>query len=433
MGLAAALVLSACTVAESYRVGMAPGETDYGAPIRPRCSSEIGSYQLPMTTWAFEINSYDDSPFILEQIVEKRHPDSRHTYCLDYLANALAADKLEVGYTATTAKNGATAAISGGLLDYVASYAVDKTANVMRNLIRAVFIGISGRAGFDFSRKGLDKAKIKTHGRFEVDPLDAEEMAALNRRLADFGFCLVLHGYTVDRSVSGDAYCAAPQKMLSRHPSYELQKEREKSWLKTQPERLGVLYRPRIPYALEIYTQDDPGHSAWELRKITQVKLENLAPVVSLGINRAAFASARVGLDFDEGALKNFCLAKSSEVRGFIEIPLEVVYGIAELPTETIRAEFDRANASADLVDAEMKLLDAQSKFLAFQRSKDTKSPFNTSASDAIGNTRGECANCPKTNPAEEKPVDVAFLANGSNGICEAMDKKVAVAAAEKK
>lgn len=416
-GLAAVAALAGCTVTESHRVTMAPGEASHA----PSCSSETGSYSLSMTTWSFEIATYADSPYVLEEIREKRYPDPGHTYCLDYLASTLAHDRLAVGYT-TTASTAATAT-GGGLLSYVASFAVDKTAVVIRQLIRAIFIGISGRADFSFARSGLDKNKRVLHGRFEVDPLDAEEMAQLNRRLGDFGFCLVLAGYSVDAAVSGKDYCNAPERRLRQAPSPLLEMARAQSWLVEQPERAGVLYRPRIPYSLEIYTQDDPGHSAWELRKVTEVRLENLAPIVSLGINRAIFADAKVGLEFDGGVLKNYCVSKTSEVAGFIDIPLDIVYGIVSLPGQTLKAEFDRVNATRDLVAAETALIKTQREYEAFLRNKNAGTAGVGNPPAKLSNTDA-CANkaCEFTGaiPAEQTIAKSAgaFLLEGTSGVC---------------
>jgi hypothetical protein len=389
-----AAAVSACTVAQSYRIGMAPGEVDKGGAGRPNCSSETGSYSLSTTTWAFEIVRYNNSPYILQEMQELRHPDGRFTYCLDYVANALASDSIDVGY--------GTADEGTGLLDHVASFAVDKTPEVARNLIRAIFVGLSRNPNFNDNRFALDQVDRKVFGRFEVDPLDAEEMAALNTRLADFGFCLLLAGYSVDASVPGESYCTNPRKAVALAPSARLQVERDQSWLAESPDRTGILYRPRIPYMLEIYTQDDPRHSAWQLRKTTEVKLENLAPVVSLRLNRAAFAEARVGLEFDQGVLKNFCIYKSSEIAGFIDIPLDIVYGIASLPAETIRAEINRANATAELATAEKDLIVAQRKLIDFQKATGPEAQSGLVAPNlaAVTNTVGCGANnlnCPNT------------------------------------
>jgi hypothetical protein len=410
-----AIVVSACTVAQSYRVGMAPGEVDPSGVERPRCSSETGSYSLSTTTWAFEIVRYNDSPYVLQEMKENRHPDGRFTYCLDYVANVLASDSINVGYGA--ANNTGT-----GLLSYVASFAVDKTPEVIRNLIRAIFVGLSRNPDFNDNRFALGEVEPKVFGRFEVDPLDAEEMAALNVRLADFGFCLLLAGYSVDASVPGEHYCANPRKTLAHAPSARLQAERNQSWLARHPERTGILYRPRIPYTLEIYTQKDPRHSAWQLRKTTEVKLENLAPVVSLRLNRAAFAEARIGLEFEQGVLRNFCIYKSSEIAGFIDIPLDIVYGIAALPSETIRAEINRANATVELVTAQTNLIDAQRKLIDFQKATapEAQSGLATPNLGNVTNTVG-CANSENC-PSDFQPtrrINLPANAHFEGAICD--------------
>jgi hypothetical protein len=428
----AALMLAGCSVAQSYRVTLAPGEE---AAATPGCRSEAGSYSLSMTTWSFEIATYkrggEPSPYVLEEINENSYPDPGHTYCLDYLASPLANDKIVVAYS-TADDKGLT---RSGLLDHVASFAVDKTAVVIRKLIRAIFIGISGRSDFPFTRFGQYDNKVPpdrtVHGRFEVDPLDAEEMAALNGRLADFGFCIVLSDYSFDPVVSGEAYCSNPSGVLARAPSQKLESARRKSWLVSHPERAGILYRPRIPYTLEIYTQDDPGHSPWKLRKITKVRLENLSPIVSLGINRAIFAQARVGLEFDRGVLENFCISKSSEVAGFIDIPLDIVYGIVELPTQTLRAQLDRLNQTDALIKAETTLIQTQQQYEEFLRSKDAfkggKPPAKITNNPAKctdeGNTNcdfGGQGDIPDTTDNDQVVGTSAgeFLETGKDGVC---------------
>ncbi|RWC50015.1 MAG: hypothetical protein EOS55_05495 [Mesorhizobium sp.] len=379
---------------------------------------------MSMTTWAFEIKTYGNSPFVLEAIKEKHYPDATHTYCLDYLASALTKDRIAVGYSSADATKG----IGGGLLAYVASFSVDKTPVIVRNLIRAIFIGISGKGDFSFAREAVPTTDVRTRGRFEVDPLDAEEMAVLNNRLADFGFCLVLDGYSFEESLPGipgtsaQTYCADPIGTINRHPSRRLAIAHQQAWLTSKPERRGILYRPRIPYSLEIYTQEDPRHSAWQLRKVTEVKLENISPIVSLGINRALFAEARVGLEFDAGVLQNFCLAKSSEVAGFVDIPLEIVYGIVELPTQTIKAEFERANSTAALATAQTSLIETQRQYELFLRGK--SSNVGTPPQGGIQNTNAcpnnQCVATPAT-MTNNDGVKAAgpFLDATESGICK--------------
>ena len=415
---AAALGLSACTVADSYRVAMTPAA--YGEVAHSDCASEAGAYALSSTTWSFDIVRYGDSPYILEEINERRHPDGRFTYCLDYVANALASDTLDVGYTVGDAKTRGQ-----GLLSHIASFAIDRTPQVVRNIIRAIFIGVSGKGDFGDTRIGIGAKPPKPFGHFEVDPLDAAEMASLNVRLADFGFCLLLDGYSVDRSVTGQQYCANPIRAVDTAPSAKLQAERTQSWLVQNADQRGILYRPRIPYTLEIYTQDDPRHSAWMLRKTQIVQLENIAPIISLHLNRAAFAEARVGMEFDEGALTNVCLYKTSEIAGFVDIPLDIVYGIASLPAETIRAEVNRATQTQAVINAERELIVAQRNLIDFQKQTSATTYPTAVDSAKLSNTTGcETSNCPQTSnfkTAVAAPASRDFLLNGDKGICKAL------------
>ena len=414
-----AVFLTGCTVAESYRVSLASGETASGqGSSEIACSTEAGSYSLSMTTWQFQISKSGDFAPYLHDLKPVSHPDNHFTYCLDYMANAFAKDVLSVGYATGS---GATTSASG-LLSYVSSYAIDQSAIVIRKLIRAIFVVLSRSP--DFKPRGATlTAEPVLLGTFEVDPLDAEEMAAINERIRSFGFCLVLDGYSFDAgSSSPEAYCNNPNRILSNHPSETLADERQKRWFQEHPERGGILYRPRLPYGLSVYTKDDPeGPEPWELRQTKTVYLENLSPIISLGLNRVAFAQARVGLEFDNGVLKNFCLARSGSVRGFVEIPLDIVYGIVSLPSATIKAEINRTQKTKELVEAETKLLAAQRQFIAFEENKAAAKPNIAGTATMITGTTG----CPQVSGQEvcvpplgmpiDQPGDAAFI---SPGIC---------------
>ncbi|TPK84881.1 hypothetical protein FJ936_13470 [Mesorhizobium sp. B2-4-13] len=408
-----------CTVAQSYRVSLAPGET---APGFARCSTEAGAYSLSMTTWQFQIFRYANSRPYLTNLKPVSHADSRFTYCLDYMANAFADDTLAVGYTAAADGNRTS---TSGMLSYVASYAVDKSSVIVRKLIRAIFVVLSGDSDFNPREAIPSGATPEKLGAFEVDPLDAEEMAALNVRIKSFGFCLALDGYTYDTdTVRPQAYCDNPQKILGQSPSPALAKARQKRWFREKPDRGGILYRPRMPYGLSVYTRDDPnGPGPWELRETKTVYLENLSPIVSLDLNRVAFAKTRVGLEFDNGVLRNFCLARSGSVRGFIDIPLEIVYGVVALPSSTIKAEINRQNQSAELVDAQTKLLAAQRQFIAFEQSKANAKPTTTDKAAIVTGKTG----CPSTGCVRDMKDD--FPDNSGDAalpaVCKDIDGKL--------
>jgi hypothetical protein len=416
--IAALLAVAGCNVAESYRISMAPtadGETSAGGP--PPCVSETGYYSLSMTTWSFKIKQIPGAgePYFISELAPERHADPRFTYCLDYLANILADDSLSVGYSqdANIGTPTAAATRASGLLSYVASFAVDQSAEVARKLIKAIFIVLSRDPGFTGRFADPGTGEPITKGAYELDPLNPEEVAAINERIKLFGFCLVLDDYTYDSGgASVDAYCNAPQRVVRQHPSQDLAGLREQRWLKQKPERGGILYRPRLPYQLSVYTKDDPsGPERWALRETKTVNLENLSPIISMNLSRAAFAKSRVGLEFDAGVLTNFCVSKSSAVSSFIEIPLEIVYGLVALPSTTIRAEISRANETKDLVAAQTKLIAAQQQFLQFQQGTPGVGPPVAANGGPINGTTGcagsNVAHCPG---AYGKPTTPTYL-----------------------
>jgi hypothetical protein len=96
------------------------------------------------------------------------------------------------------------------------------------------------------------------------------------------------------------------------------------------------------------------------------MKLENISPVISLGVERAIFAARRTALLFDRGTLVGWCVSKSSELLAAMDIPLEVVRSIVALPTAILQVRIDEVTRSNDLVAAERDLISLQRQYLAF-------------------------------------------------------------------
>lgn len=92
--------------------------------------------------------------------------------------------------------------------------------------------------------------------------------------------------------------------------------------------------------------------------------MENIMPIVSVGIDRAMFATRPISLVFDDGTLQTVCISKGSEVAGFIDIPLDIVYGMIALPSQTLQVTFDDLRISRELKLAQQRLQDAQQQYL---------------------------------------------------------------------
>ena len=188
---------------------------------------------------------------------------------------------------------------------------------------------------------------------FTVDPFDHEEMGRVNQSVRRFGFCFVLEDYTFDRSkVSVDHYCGAPYRTSTDSPPPVAEALHTQQYLVPKPVT-GIFYRPRAAYRLSVYLKDDPnGRGSWRLGLIKNFHMENIMPIVSVGVSRAMFATRRTGLVFKDGTLTNVCISKGSEIVGAIEIPLEVIYGIIALPSETLRGCHRRCRDGAGFAES---------------------------------------------------------------------------------
>ncbi|GLQ78856.1 hypothetical protein GCM10007881_23720 [Mesorhizobium huakuii] len=389
MGAAAAL--TSCSVAGSVPVvqyAQLPGTQPPALDV-VRCASGLGSYSLPKSLLRVTVMKPEsaDAPYHTIKIEgDKRVADNRQTYCLDHLASAFADDTVRVFKEKLTGTPVAPATEATPFLQLVASNAVDQTANIVRKIIRTALILLSGNPGFAGARAGIESAGATTVVRdLRFDPFDQVEMAEINQSIVPLGFCVVLGDYSYDvDAMTIDAYCAAPESTVKRHPSRKAEIAAHQRYLIPKPTN-GIFYRPRADYPVSVYVKADPGSSEhWRLGQKQYFGFENISPVISVGVDRTLFATRRTGLVFDDGVLTDVCLAKGSEAAGFVNIPLDVVYGIIALPTQTIQASVNSSATRKQLLDAQNQLVQAQKVYIDYlQDSGNSQAPKIPGATDA--------------------------------------------------
>ncbi len=372
------LVLSACSVTGSASVRNLKNQF-------VGCSSKLGSYALPRKVLKVKIVKASASgDFVMQTLDLKTVPDNAHVYCFEHTGNPFAEDAIRVFKNKIT-KKGATSGtnyvVSEGdetksqtkeditpFLQLVASKSVDHTAGIIRNFIQAFFMGISNNPNFDarafLGRKDTVREIVAD---FQVDPFDYREMARVNHAIRRFGFCMILERYTYNvHEVSASNYCDVPFEQAQRHIPPAQQAIKKMRWHMPKPTS-GIFYRPTAPYQLSVYVKHRPeDRGEWRLGLMQTFEMENIMPIVSVGIDRAVFAERRVGLIFDDGLLKNVCISKGSSVEGAIEIPLDIVYGIIALPSETIEATFEDAKTAKQLSEKRVELIQAQQNYIDF-------------------------------------------------------------------
>jgi hypothetical protein len=396
---AAALTLAACQVMNSTQSFL---ETPDGR-LSQTCSSGLGSYALPYSTIKVKVsqNFLNNEPvsgtaIFIDTQDPKRHPDPKQRYCLNFLESGFSDDTVGVYYGNASAKarnNDSNFSVdpdfesanSNGLLSLIISKNVDRSGETILKLLRAIFIFISPNPNFNFNRENEEQnATPKTLTEQDVDPFNLQALANLNNDLRPYGFCITLGDYTHDASLSPGDYCNKPGRALAESGLPQRTVIAGRQHRLVDPLPIGVFYRPRQPYTLFVYGRSDPEMGGpWQLIKTDTVMLENISPVLAVQVHRALFAEHRVALAFDNGNLLDICIAKGSELRGFVKIPLSIVYGIVSLPSQTIEAELSLAGNKQDLLDAQDKVITAQKSYIdsLLNQSADSKTGAKPTAS----------------------------------------------------
>lgn len=357
--------LGACSIAESTLIDP---RNSY-APPGQECSTQLGSYALPRAFLHVVVVQasattppdlgFSDAAFTFDVV---RRPDPTLTFCLDFLESAASDDDVAVnrtgGGSADKAGGDQGAQFGGQFLASITVNATDQTAQIIRALIRAGSIIASGNPNFRDVQISNSMARLAD---LEFDPFDVRESARANARLSEFGICLLLEGFTFDTSaISIDAYCNSPALGL-RHPPRVGELYDVVSRQPVAPHTPGVLYRPRQTFRLGVYRKPDrTAGGSWVLTRTATLSLENLSPVISVGISRAVFAGRRTALVFSQGVLRAACVSKSSEVEGFVSIPYQISRSIVAVPTQMLQLQIDQVAQSGNLVAAEKRVLAVQ-------------------------------------------------------------------------
>jgi hypothetical protein len=257
--------------------------------------------------------------------------------------------------------------------------ATDKSVQIAQNLIRAAFIGLSGNPAFPTLRSTpipQDKATTILAD-LEFDPFDARDSAEANDQFSQLGFCLVLEDFTYDRlTMSVDQYCNSPYRVrdhISRVAELYAMKSREP----VAPNTPGVLYRPRQTYMISVY-QGSRRSGQWRLTRRVDAALENLSPVISVGISRAIFARRNAALIFDDGVLRTVCVAKTSEIENFVAIPFEISRSLVALPAQIVQVKVNRIAKETDLANVESLYIQTQAALLKTLAGQQAQNPDQT-------------------------------------------------------
>lgn len=329
-------------MAESSLIGQLDAPSGLG------CRGTSGAYYLSKTYFKVKVVKRQIGQTWVNELVElmpTRRPDRNQGYCLDYLASATADEKLHVQMD------------NDFLLKSISSEAVDQSGYIIKTLIRAAFTGITHVQARGLRADGPPVDLFEG----EWDPINPVQSAIVNAALKDTGFCVVVEGATFDLSrQTVDSYCNDPAAAYgvkgAPRGAFEAPPPNDR-----RLQAKGILYRPRVPHAVYLFVNPTPGRKGkWALAQVASIPIENDQPTVSVGVDRSFFAARKTALVFDQGALRNVCVHKTSELLEVSTIPLEIAKQVVALPTNVIQLKIQSTNNYTQLINAENELIKTQ-------------------------------------------------------------------------
>lgn len=374
-------LLAACAVVETRDLVSRRG-TGPDAPAFA-CRSTAGEYGLPLSTVTISVEENrnsanpsvgDPTSTVLQPLKIRSVRDKRQTFCLDFLNAFNSADELKID------KDPAT-----GLLKSVSINTVDE--------LPQVFDAIEAFATSPLTRSATAAKRGPIKFVDEFDPMRPDDIAIMNARLRDFGFCVLVnvHGQpaeSLDAQVKKSCMRAPSSRELT---TLVHQTAANETGFQVLPEdyKNSILYRPTVTadiYIMRQFNRQRPNR--WDIYEKQVATLIDSNAIHGLDIKRAVFAKRKTDLTFKEGVLTTVVIDKGSELGGFIGIPLSIVRSIVRLPTEIIKVQIGRQNELANLIEAQSSLIDAE-RSLAEQREATTGAATTLAAARSSNNLLG--------------------------------------------
>jgi hypothetical protein len=124
--------------------------------------------------------------------------------------------------------------------------------------------------------------------------------------------------------------------------------------------------------------QRSGSRGPWRLSRRVDADLENLSPVISVGISRAIFARRNAALVFTDGVLKTVCIAKTSEIENFVAIPFEISRSLVALPSQIVQVKINRIAKETELAQVENNFIMTQAALLNTLAGQKVQNPGQT-------------------------------------------------------
>ncbi|TPK84882.1 hypothetical protein FJ936_13475 [Mesorhizobium sp. B2-4-13] len=355
------LVLQGCQpvlTTTSFEDPAASSDRDTGVT----CRNSAGAYALPRHVLKFDVTKTEPDAtngtparYDIGPITVVAEPDPDRIYCLDFIASALAEDKVHVEREPATDEAGSLL-----LLKQISTSNNDQTLDIANQIVdAAASVAAASIAG---NRGAVDVTADKKYviARYEVDPFDHAAMVRTNAALDKLDHCVFLDPmndpYVPDWE---NEFCSGYRPAAAeRFPYYGLEIIDSKPPPRSAGAN-GVLYKPLLTHKLVTMKRNhDPVGAPWQLFGSQRVAMANASPAFMLEIQRSAFVQRQMTIDFDAGVLRAVKVVKPSEADALAGFVLRTAQVIVSIPVRAlVIGQTDAKNRTA-LIAAQAQLLE---------------------------------------------------------------------------
>jgi hypothetical protein len=285
-------------------------------------------------------------------------PDPDHLYALKMTEDKVSSDTFGLSVDPTN-----------NFLQSVNATNADQTVNIIASLAQAtVSIYTMGAGGglpagglgvnpsilglTENKNKDATPPKLKKHlpGRIEIifDPTTPDDLTAANQQLTK-----LLVNQNDGSEAEAEDIC--PIILRVKFQGNIVSQKTQDYLFQHRPKRAnGVLYRPMLPYTLEVYN----NHGVMGVDSVQYLlRTPNAAPVFSLPVNRATFVTRTTSINFNNGFLQGVNYNNPSQTAAVLGLPLMVVGDVFSSVTNVLQLKLNIATQQSNIATQQTALV----------------------------------------------------------------------------
>jgi len=319
---------------------------DFASPDLVKTAS--GYYHLPRTILNVKVTPPASNAAATIQVTSAAESDAEAAVLFNIEHSPLADDTIELKIDST------------GLLNSVSSTSQDRTGDIAVNVAKLVFSTLTDGADTSaFNARSLPTTTSSPGLAASYDPFDVRQAWAVRQALTRANFCILVGDEA--RSANIESACRRPP---ARQPTDLV----AASYAGRNP---GIYYRRPTPVPIQIYQRDpsstDPQKNRFQLIWAGNELFFDKSALYRVDVDRAAFVTKSVTINFTSGALSDIKVINPSEIYAASTVAVQIAQIILAIPLSGLQQQKSLTDAQTNLLNSQANLITAQRSLLTLQ------------------------------------------------------------------